>query len=404
VALCHSRVKGNPFPMPGTLLALLQFFFALTWVVYVIYLPALAEQAGLDRRYVPMILVMDQVIFIACDWAAGVYADRIGRVFGRIGGTMALATVASCAAFMAMPWVAPSLGAPAFLLLTVLWSITSSALRAPPFALVSRHTSASRQPWLASAYLLGLGLASAVAPFLGIELKRTDPRVPFAVASLGLALFAIALSSAERHWSGRPEHPPQPAPRAVSAGTMTLFVFAVLLFGVGFQVHFAINSGPSYLRFARLEDLPKLMPVFWIGFNLAILPATILPKRLGGSLVMAAAGAVGVVALIAAVRATSLEQLMIAQAIAGASWAIALMSAFTAALEVGKPGREGLLTGILFSTLAAAAAMRLGLILANVQASGTLGPHLANAPIVAWALAAFLVAIVAYRRARDAED
>jgi len=62
--------------MPTALLALLQFFLALTWIVYVIYLPALAAQAGIDKRYVPMILLMDQVIFIACDWAAGVYADR----------------------------------------------------------------------------------------------------------------------------------------------------------------------------------------------------------------------------------------------------------------------------------------------------------------------------------------
>ena len=66
-------------------LSALQLFFALTWVVYVIYLPALAAQAGIDKRFVPWILMMDQAIFIACDWAAGVYADRVGNAMKRIG-------------------------------------------------------------------------------------------------------------------------------------------------------------------------------------------------------------------------------------------------------------------------------------------------------------------------------
>ena len=58
-------------------LSALQLFFALTWVVYVIYLPALAAQAGIDKSHVPLILAMDQAIFVVCDWTAGVYADRV---------------------------------------------------------------------------------------------------------------------------------------------------------------------------------------------------------------------------------------------------------------------------------------------------------------------------------------
>src|SRR5688500_13798674 len=207
---------GGPPAMPGTLLAALQFFFALTWVVYVIYLPSLATQAGIDRRYVPMILMMDQVIFIACDWFAGVYADRVGRAVGTIGGTMAMATLASCAAFIAMPWVAPGLGAFPFLILTVLWSATSSALRAPPLALVGRHTDASRAPRIASFYILCFGIASAIAPYMSIELRRMDPRIPFAVASLGVAVFVLALASVERRWA------PPPAAAAESTSRFSL--------------------------------------------------------------------------------------------------------------------------------------------------------------------------------------
>jgi MFS family permease len=385
--------------MPSVLLATLQFFFALTWIVYVIYLPALAAQAGLDKRYVPMILMMDQLVFLACDWLAGVYADRVAELFGRIGGTMAIATLVSCGAFIALPWVAPGGSPVLFLFLTILWSATSSAVRAPPFALVSRHFDADRQPWIVGIYLFGLGIASAIAPYVGIELKQIDPHIPFAASSLGLALLAWALSSAERRWPELPAVPQEEA-AVVARGPLILFAVAVFLFALGFQVHFAINSATSYLRFARMEDLPKLMPIFWIGFNLAILPATLMPKRFGGTPVLVAAGVLGVVAYMASVHVRSLDALVIAQGIAGAAWAIALMSAFTAALEVGTPGREGFLTGILFSVLAAAALARLALITVNAQAHATIGPQLPHVPFVAWALGAFIIAIVAYRATR----
>ena len=91
----------------GVLLAVLQFFFTLTWVVYVIYLPALAAQVGLPKEVVPLILLADQAIFVICDWAAGVYADRVSATVGRLGPRIALVTLVSCAAFLALPFVAP---------------------------------------------------------------------------------------------------------------------------------------------------------------------------------------------------------------------------------------------------------------------------------------------------------
>ena len=55
-------------------LSALQLFFALTWVVYVIYLPALAAQAGIDKRFVPWILMMDQAIFMPLMLSASCYS------------------------------------------------------------------------------------------------------------------------------------------------------------------------------------------------------------------------------------------------------------------------------------------------------------------------------------------
>jgi hypothetical protein len=60
----------------GVYLGAVQLFFTLCWTAYVIYLPKLAAQAGIDRTWVPRILVLDQVIFSVCDWSMGVAADR----------------------------------------------------------------------------------------------------------------------------------------------------------------------------------------------------------------------------------------------------------------------------------------------------------------------------------------
>ena len=56
---------------------------------------------------------------------------------------------------------------------------------------------------------------------------------------------------------------------------------------------------------------------------------------------------------------------------------MALNAAFGAALDTGRVGREGLMTGILFSILAAAALARLGANAAGLQSGLTFAPGFA---------------------------
>jgi MFS family permease len=371
-------------------LTALQFCFALTWVVYVIYLPALAAQAGIDRAHVPFILLMDQAIFVACDWAAGAHADRAARVLGRVGGRMAAVALASCLAFLALPWLAPAAGPAAFLAITALWSATSSALRAPTLALVSRYAPAPALPRIAAMSLLGVGVATAFAPYLGIALKGIDPRWPFALSSVALATFTLALAFAERRVApaaGQAQPASGPGEGRVP---IPLFLLAALLFAVGFQAHFSVNTAAQYSRFVGASELPGYMPVFWIGFNLAMAPASFMPKRFGSANTMAVGGAVGVVALVACAVAPTLPVLVAAQLVAGAAWGITLWSAFTAALDVGRPGREGRVTGVLYSVLAAAAFIRIGAVVWQF-------PALPLVPPYAWTAAAILAAVLALR-------
>ena len=72
-------------PGVGLYLGVVQFFFAASWIVYVLYLPQLAAQAGIGKAAVAWILMADQLVFVFADYASGVAADRVSRAVGRIG-------------------------------------------------------------------------------------------------------------------------------------------------------------------------------------------------------------------------------------------------------------------------------------------------------------------------------
>ncbi len=90
----------------GVYLAVLQLVFTLGWTTYVIYLPKLAAQVGIAPSAVILILMMDQAVFTITDTAMGIAADRIAAVVGRLGRTVIGLTAVSCAAFVALPFVA----------------------------------------------------------------------------------------------------------------------------------------------------------------------------------------------------------------------------------------------------------------------------------------------------------
>jgi len=386
----------------GLYLAVIQFFFALSWTVYVIFLPQLAAQVGIPRRAVIYVLMLDQLIFVLADYAMGVASDRAARVVGRLGRAVLGITVLSCVAFLALPFAAPSGSAPLFLGIVVLWSVTSSALRAPPLTLVGRHAAKPQQPWLVALSMLGLGLASALAPYLSIALRDLDPRGPFVLSSLALALATWGIVAAERGLAARPAPAAGAAPAASDAprGAVATagFLFAAVLAAGAFQVHSFVNSTPLYLRLADAQRLQWLAPLFWVGFNLALLPASWAARHFGGWRVMAAAGLAGAVASMLAQQVASLHQLIALQLLAGAAWACLVMSAFSAALALGHTGREGRLVGALSSVLALAALGRMAVLALEWQKDPAAQHALAWWPVLGWLLAAVLLMLLARRR------
>jgi hypothetical protein len=386
----------------GIYLAFLQLVFTLGWTTYVIYLPKLAAQVGIAPAAVILVLMMDQAIFTITDTAMGIAADRIASLVGRLGMIVAVLTALSCGAFAALPFVAGAGAKSVFIALIVVWAITSSALRAPPLLLLGKYAAKPKIPFLAALAMLGYGLAGAVSPYLGVVLRDVDPRLPFVISSVVLLITTLALSRVERDLADEavpamPAMPPRPF------GTVPIiFIAAMVLLALGYQLHFAINSAPFYLRYAKPSDLQWLMPVFWIGFNIAMFPASLVVKHRGGLIVMGVAGLLGSVAVLVAQVAGSLNTEIVAQFIAGAAWGCMLMSAVSAALAIGHTGAEGKVTGLVFSALALATFARMAAVAGGLQKLPEYAPLLHWAPVACWSVAGAGLLVIAAARVQSA--
>ncbi|MBI5257569.1 MAG: MFS transporter [Burkholderiales bacterium] len=382
----------------GLYLALVQALFALSWVVYVIYLPALVERAGLPRTLVPWLLMLDQLVFMASDLAVGLASDRAARVLGRLGGWIVAATLVSMAAFVALPWLAPGSGL-ALMALTLVWAASASVLRAPPLTLLGRYVARPAQPGLLALVMLGGGVAAALAPYLGLQLKALDPRVPFVLVSLALAAVTLGMVAAERalaRSAGTTATAPTPAAAGAArpaAPALAGFLAAVALAALAFQLHANVVQAPLFLAVAPATELPWLLPMFWVGFNLALWPASVLARRWGAwpSLASGAFGAAAASGLAwACAQGAALPALMAAQALAGACWALLLVSAFSACLALGQGGHEGRASGALNAVLAGATLVRMATVVALAPTPATVLP-LGWGPALGFAVAALLL-------------
>lgn len=393
----------------GLYLAAVQLLFTVTWTIYVAFLPQLAAAAGIPKERVIWILMLDQVIFIFMDFALGVGADRVAAAMRRISTPMIVITAVSALAFVLLPHAGASAGL--LLTLTVIWAVTSSALRAPPMAMFSRYVKAAAAPRFVFLSLLGIGIAGAIAPWLTARLRSVSPALPFLLAALGLVAAVLAMGWCERRLAqsdAAAPSTPGAAPdqsnaartgRAGGAPTSALFI-AVLLLALGFQAHAFINSAPAYLRHAKAPDLEWLMGLFWIGFSVFIMvPGVGALKQATPAAMLIIGTTVGALALAAIPAAPTLVALIAAQLVAGAAWGVIIGYAFTAAIDAGRTGLEGRFTGLVFALLAAAALTRFLIVFSGGSASPVIQPLLAWLPALAWSGALVLILIAAQGRA-----
>ena len=107
--------------------------------------------------------------------------------------------------------------------------------------------------------MLGTGIAGAMGPYLTTTLRDVDPRIPFAIASIVLMLVTLGMIKAERMLAEAP-HPPPAKPPVRSFGTMTrpaiVFALVMITLALGYQMHFAIDSAPLFLRYHQGGSAP----------------------------------------------------------------------------------------------------------------------------------------------------
>lgn len=369
------------------LLAGVELFFSLAWVVYVVFLPDLLARAGVDKRFVPWVLAADQLIFAVADWAVGVAVDRARAALRRIGPMLATLSIISALAMLLLPWMVTL---PAFfLLLTAVWVATSAALRAPPYVLLSRHAARAALPRLAGLQLLGLAIASALAPYLAVTLKGVDPAWPFALSALAVAVSSLALIQVERA---------QPATAGAATGgaekpddarrtSWVMLLLLALLLASGQQVHTAINAASQFKRLVDPALLPWFLPIFWVGFSFGLLCVGRLVQVCGVFVALQLACVAGVLALTSSVLASSLPWLVVSQTLAGALWGLVLCTSIGVAAGRGGASQAGRGTGALMATLAVAAMSRISLV-AGGWASA---PMLDWLPVILWGAAACLL-------------
>ncbi|HUO37232.1 MAG TPA: MFS transporter [Mycobacterium sp.] len=371
----------------------MQLFFTLSWVVYVIYLPRLAGQAGIGRALVPWILLLDQGIFALCDWATGLAADHIAKVLGRLGRIVAGVTGLSALAFLLQP-LATGLGPTVFLVMVAIWAITSSALRAPPLTLLGRYTPPDQQPWVGSLFLLGIGIADAMAPLLAGAIAAYEPRIVFAASAVSVVAVTFSIVWAEKTLA-RFAPPEKRTGGKITSVTFVVFLVAVLLLALGFQVHSFINAGALFVKLSQPSGLADLL--FWIGFSVLMPPASWLANRLGGIAVMVGGALVGAATAFAATQASDAIALGVAQFICGGAWGCVMMSVVATAFAIGHDGNEGKATGAVFSLMAVAAMARIVLVAVHLDRAASFALTLHWLPVICW-LAAGLMLLPAARR------
>ena len=141
------------------------------------------------------------------------------------------------------------------------------------------------------------------------------------------------------------------------------------------------------------------MPVFWIGFGVAMIPGSALCKRFGTLQVMSVSAVLGALGAYASVSAGSLDMLIAAQVVTGGAWGSMLMCGFTAAMSAGRTGREGLSLGLLFAVLAAATLSRIVTVVSGLPKHAEYAAFFTWAPALCWLAGALLLgALVLQKR------
>ena len=407
--MAAARVRPAVPHWAALYLALVQFFFVTTWIIYVIFLPTLAESVGIPREMTAWILLLDQATFTITDFLLGFMADRLGRFMGRVGPLIVGLMAVSCLAFFTIPYIAAVGSGPVatglFLFVIVIWVASSSTLRAPPWVFLSRYSADTTLPWLSAIYFTGLSVGNAISAYLGVTLRNTDPRLPFAVSSVTLFAVTVGLIWVERALQAKAVKAGEPGAVVASREPVPpiatpanlAFVLAAALLSLGFQANIAFNAIPQYLRYATPQDLDFLLPLFWVGFNITTFPTAAITPRWGAARVLVLASALGGLGTLVAGLSPNLAGTIAGQIMVGGGWGAVLMAGLSTSLYLGRVGREGAIAGLWFSAQSIAAMLRIAVVALQLDRAPSFPDATSWAAPLLWLGAAVVLIGIAFQ-------
>lgn len=373
-------------------IALVQLLFALAWAVYDIFLPQLASRAGLSADTATLLSRVDLFLVVVMDFAFALAAPRIEKGVSRAAKWIIASVWASCLLFLLLPLVT---GGGLLFVVALVWVITSSAIRMPVLILLCQYVDRGALAGFAAVISIARGISGAVGSYLSSSLTGVSPMLPFLVSSLVLSLAVIGVLWFHRQAEGeQPLNPPKEEPPAPpKAAATVVFAVGVFLAAMGFQLHANVMSVPLYKAVAPNVSLDILIPIFWVGFHLALYPGVLLTKRFGPSAALATGAVIGAVGSLSASSAVTLGSLSADQIATGAGFGLFLMAGIPLASLLGAPNRVGAFIAGWSALLGSANFLR-----AFVFSKGGFSPAL---PAILWFLGAvvIIVATVLLRRA-----
>ncbi len=340
-------------------LALLHTAMGLSWLVYVLYLPALIISLGLDPRVAITMLMVEGLLAIALEPLFGFLSDRFFRRVGTRLPFVVTGVFLAAALFIVIPVAASTslvvteTGRALFLVLLAGWAIAMTVFRAPALSLLSRYATTPNLPRAASLLtLLGAGVG-ALRPISRDVLLSPGPVVCFGTGALFL-LAACAIV-----WRIDRQVPTASTPARVDSPGLFGPIATLLATGAGVAL-------TSFAFFTHL--LPRLFGMLpreapgpgalqsgaLLFFGVSALAAGLVAKRIGnGTTMLVGAGTAALFIVVLAISSPAAPVLVALIAITVAAFAFVANGVIPLALDRMSAGHAGLGLGCYFGALAA---------------------------------------------------
>lgn len=262
-------------------LALVQGAITLCWLLYRLYLPELLADFGLPGL-APAILVLENVLGIIIEPAAGNFSDRQREWFGTRFPFISLGVILATGLFIAIPtfvifgqslrnlgWILP--------ILLILWSVAMALFRSPVTALLGQYAVETKLPQAVSVLIFIGGIIGAFRPISSDFILSLGAGVTFTIGSLILLGSIAILRSMNPNLSVISES--QPGNHKVSIRKLLLILLLSILMAWGTRLFLGVVFPEQIQRVGFDSKWGIFIGLILLAF--ASIPAGLLAVKIG---------------------------------------------------------------------------------------------------------------------------